>query len=268
MIYSVVVALLLGLLSIFPPYLGFLYSGKIIKEVKNRGYIKGLIIFGISGGLISVVFNVLPLVYIFFGIYGIMILFYFLMEKTILEKWDKAFIITCISIVAIFIIYYTNLDFFKYLNDGLTKQITETMSKFDKNIPQAETLKIIEDFFNNLLSYMMIFIFFSNILTYVVIDKKNWEKWEFSYIYLIPYIVFFLLNKYGTMDKYIIYNLMESIKYIYVIYGLKEFYINLKNKSKLKFFSIGIAILIYSIQPFILFVYGALKSFKLTKKED
>ena len=32
MLYSIIVSLLLGLLAVFPPYLGFLYTGKIIKE--------------------------------------------------------------------------------------------------------------------------------------------------------------------------------------------------------------------------------------------
>ena len=45
MLYSIIVSLLLGLLAVFPPYLGFLYTGKIIKEFKDRGIKKGLIVF-------------------------------------------------------------------------------------------------------------------------------------------------------------------------------------------------------------------------------
>ena len=49
MLYSIIVSLLLGLLAVFPPYLGFLYTGKIIKEFKDRWIKKGLIVFFLSG---------------------------------------------------------------------------------------------------------------------------------------------------------------------------------------------------------------------------
>lgn len=268
MIYSIVIALSLVLLSVFPPYLGFLYSGKIIEEFKKRGLFKGLIIFGISGSLISTVFSQLPLVFIYFSIYGTMILCYFIFEKTNLKKWDKAFIITIISFIFIFLIYYANQDFFKLLKESMNNSIWDAVAKLDKSMPQKEVMEILKNFYDKLLSYLMIFVFLSNVLTYVILDKKTWEKSEFSYIFLLGYIFSFLFVKYSGTENYILNNLAESIKYAYILYGLKEFFVKIKNKSKLKFFSIGVTVLLYSIQPFIFFVYGGLKSFKLTKKED
>jgi len=268
MLYSIIVALSLGLLSIFPPYVGFLYSGKIIKEFKERGLKKGLIIFGVSGSLVAIIFNILPIVLMFFGVYGTIILLYFLFQKTKLHNWDKTFITTVIATFLVVLVFYTNKSFFVFLKDSTVKEVIETMTKIDKSITPPMIMASISEVLNNLLNYTVIFIFISSLLTYVVVDRSDWEKWEFSYVYLIGYIITFLLIKFGKNDSILIKNLMESFKTLYVLYGVKEFYVRVKTKSKLKFFSIGLTMLIYSIEPFILFVYGAIKSFKLKKEEE
>lgn len=268
MLYSIIVAVSLGLLSIFPPYVGFLYSGKIIKEFKARGVLKGSIIFLISGAFVAFIFNIFPIIYMFFGVYGVIILFYFLFEKTKLHNWDKAFIMTVISMVIIIAIYYTNKTFFINLKDSTIKEVIATMTKIDGNITKDSIMLAINDTLNSMASYFAIFIFLSAILTYVVVNRESWEKWEFSYIYLVGYIISFLLSKYWKTDDLILKNLVNSFKYFYIIYGIKEFYVRVKSRSKLKFFSIGLTLLLYSIEPFILFVYGAIKSFKLRNEEE
>ena len=49
MLYSIIVSLLFGLLAIFPPYLGFLYSGKIIKEFEKQLQDYDLVIVDTAG---------------------------------------------------------------------------------------------------------------------------------------------------------------------------------------------------------------------------
>lgn len=268
MLYSIIVALALGLLSIFPPYVGFLYSGKIIKEFKEKGLKKGLIILGVSGSLIAIVFNILPVVLMFFGVYGTIILMYFIFQKIKLSNWDKAFITTLIATALVVLVFYGNKEFFITLKDSTVKEVLATMIKIDKTITEPMIMASIDEVLSNLLNYSVVFIFISSLLTYVVVDRQNWEKWEFSYVYLLGYIISFLLIKFGKDSTNFTRNLMEIFKTLYIIYGVKEFYVIVKNKSKLKFFSIGLTMLIYSIEPFILFVYGAIKSFKLKKEEE
>lgn len=267
MLYSIIVSLLFGLLAIFPPYLGFLYSGKIIKEFEKRGLLKGSIVFFISAILISFVFSIRPMILVFFSIYGISIAFYFLLRKFNFGNWDKAFITTIVSIlIGAFILIYEKV-FFLTLKDELVKQVMNTVASLDKSVSIEDINLIIRDFFDKLLIYTVVFIFFSHLLTYIVVNKKDSLKWELSYVFIIIYILTFLYGKYG-IDNYYVRSLRESVQFIYMIYGMKEFYIKIREKLKLKFLTLGITMLLYTLEPFIFFIYGALRSFKLVKKNE
>lgn len=268
MFYAIVVAFMLGLLSILPPYFGFLYSSKVIKEIKTRGWKKGLTIFLISGVGVSLVFNVIPLILVFFAIYGTTIAIYFIMEKFEVEQWNLAFLSTLLTMVLLGIIYLLNRNFFILLQKEFTNQIILTMGKIDKSVPMEEILSISKSFFDSLLTYLAVFIFLSNIFTSYIIDKENSDKWEFSYIFLLAYIAAFIAIKYFKQESIYFTNIRESIKYFYIIYGLKESFVIIRKKTKMKFFSAGIVMLIYTIQPAILFIYGSLKSFKLFNKKE
>lgn len=267
MLYSIIVSLLFGLLAIFPPYLGFLYSGKIIKEFEKRGLLKGSIVFVISAILISFIFSIRPMILVFFSIYGISIAFYFLLKKFDFGKWDKAFIATIVSILLGALILNYEKVFFLTLKEELIKQVMNTVASIDKAVPIQDVNLMIKDFFDKLFIYTAIFIFFSHILTYIVVNKKNSLKWELSYVFIIIYILTFLYGKYG-IDNYYVRSLRESVQFIYMIYGMKEFYVKIREKLKLKFLTLGITMLLYSLEPFIFFIYGALRSFKLVKKNE
>ena len=251
MLYSIIVSLLLGLLAVFPPYLGFLYTGKIIKEFKDRGIKKGLIVFFLSGIGISLVFNVIPLIAMFFSIYGVILVLYLIFFFFDIGEWNKAFMSTVISMLLLGIIYLLNRDFFLNLKVVFIEQVLVTIKKVEPSISGDEALKMTKDIFNELLVYSTVFVFLHNLLTSFTINLKKTINWEFSYVFLLGYIVAFVAIK------------------IYILYGFKEFYLKIKNIFKMKFLSFGIVLLILSIQPAILFIYGSLKSFKLfTAKEE
>ena len=269
MLYSIIVSLLLGLLAVFPPYLGFLYVGKIIKEFKDRGIKKGLIIFFLSGIGVSLVFNVIPLIAMFFSVYGVILVLYFIFEKYDIGEWNKAFMSTTISMLLLGIIYLLNRDFFLNLKTAFIEQVLITIKKVEPSVSSEEAMKMTKDIFHELLVYSSVFIFLQNILTSFTVNFKKAIKWEFSYIFLLGYIGAFVAIKLYKIDNVFVQNLMDSIKYLYILYGFKEFYLKIKNTFKMKFLSFGIVLLILSIQPAILFIYGSLKSFKLfTAKEE
>ena len=269
MLYSIIVSLLLGLLAVFPPYLGFLYTGKIIKEFKDRGIKKGLIVFFLSGIGISLIFNVIPLIAMFFSIYGVILVLYLIFEKYDIGEWNKAFMSTVISMLLLGIIYLLNRDFFLNLKVVFIEQVLVTIKKVEPSISGDEALKMTKDIFNELLVYSTVFVFLQNLLTSFTINLKKSINWEFSYVFLLGYIVTFVAIKIYKIDNIYVQNLMDSIKYLYILYGFKEFYLKIKNIFKMKFLSFGIVLLILSIQPAILFIYGSLRSFKLfTAKEE
>lgn len=269
MFYSIIVSLLLGLVAVFPPYLGFLYTGKLINEFKNRGVRKGLIIFFLSGIGISLVFSEIPLISIFFSVYGTIFILYLTFEKYDIGEWNKAFMSTIISILLLGIIYLLNRDFFLNLKEIFTQQILITMKKVEPSIPSEEALKMTKDIFKELLTYFTVFIFLQNLLTSFTVNLKKSINWEFSYVFLLGYIGAFIAIRFYNIDNLYVQNLMNSIKYLYILYGFKELYVKVKNTLKMKFLSFGIGLLILSIQPAILFIYGSLRSFKIfTAKEE
>ena len=173
MLYSIIVSLLLGLLAVFPPYLGFLYTGKIIKEFKDRGIKKGLIVFFLSGIGISLVFNVIPLIAMFFSIYGVILVLYLIFEKYDIGEWNKAFMSTVISMLLLGIIYLLNRDFFLNLKVVFIEQVLVTIKKVEPSISGDEALKMTKDIFNELLVYSTAFVFLQNLLTSFTINLKK-----------------------------------------------------------------------------------------------
>lgn len=269
MLYSIITSLFLGLLAVFPPYLGFLYSSKIIKEFKNRGILKGFIIFGISGIGIGLVFNIIPLILMFYSVYGVIIAMYFVFERYDIGEWNKAFMSMIISILCIGIVYLLNEEFFIKLKEAMTQQIILTIQKMDKNIVDKDTINITKEVFRELLAYSTVFIFLQNLFTSYVINVKNKISWDFSYVFLLVYIGTFIAIKFLKLDNIYIQNTLNAIKYLYILYGFFKFNEYMLKKSKMKFLSFGITLVIFMIQPALLFIYGSIKSFKLfTAKEE
>ena len=60
-----------------------------LKEFKDRGIKKGLIVFFLSGIGISLIFNVIPLIAMFFSIYGVILVLYLIIFVRITENlWN------------------------------------------------------------------------------------------------------------------------------------------------------------------------------------
>lgn len=273
MFYAIIISISLGLFSIFPPYLGFFYTAKIIKEFEERGLIKGLIILGISSAIISYIFGIKPLVLVFFSIYGTIIILYFILKKIdFMSEWDKAFVIAIVAIIGIYSIYITNTDFFISFKDALMKQISLTITKIDGTIDLKEIQKVYIEFFKGTLALLFTFTFVSYLLTRYFVNKDGSDKWEFSYVFILGFIIAFIAIKFYNVKNIIVLNIVDAVKNVYAIYGIKCIYVFVKEKTKGKGNMLGVAtaMLLYSIHPIILFILGSITSFKLfrTKQED
>lgn len=270
MLYSIIVSLFLGLLAVFPPYLGFLYTSKIIKEFKNRGLLKGLIIFILSGIGIGVIFNVIPLILSFYSVYGVIIALYFIFEKYDIGEWNKAFMSMVISALCLGIVYLLNEKFFLNLKELFAQQVVITIKKMDPNMLDKEILKMTKQVFEEFLSYSAVFIFLQNLFTTYAINFTKKISWDFSYVFLIGYISAFISIKYFEVDNVYVKNLLDTVKYLYILYGFSKFNKLINDKLNMKFLSFGITLLIITLQPALLFIYGSIKSFKLfiPKEED
>ena len=145
----------------------------LFRLFKDRGIKKGLIVFFLSGIGISLVFNVIPLIAMFFSIYGVILVLYLIFEKYDIGEWNKAFMSTVISMLLLGIIYLLNRDFFLNLKVVFIEQVLVTIKKVEPSISGDEALKMTKDIFNELLVYSTVFIFLQNLLTSFTINLKK-----------------------------------------------------------------------------------------------
>ena len=117
----------------------------------------------------------------------------------------------------------------------------------------------------NSLWLMFTYSMLCSFMTYFSLDKKDYEKWEVSYGWILIYIITFFISKIFKIDNFYINNLMEIGKVIFIFFGLKSIYTILNKILKVKILNSFIAVLTSVMFPFLAFVIGVFSGFKLDK---
>jgi hypothetical protein len=273
MIFSIIKAWLFGIISIMPPYFGFLLTNHLITEYdKDKRTAAIIMLFTMMG--MSMYIGHPIYIMIFLAIYGIIIVGYLLSRRVRwlknLGEFDKAVLVSIVTMCLITLVYYINID---YITSTLTEiksqviQQLESMFGGDKALVEETVETTFKGFFN----ILFIYTFITYLLTsFTNKSKETVKKWTINYVHLLWFIGAYVAIYLFKIDNTIINNILKACQNVYIIYGFLAAYrsVTKKEGEKSKVLGIIFASLLYLLSPVILFIYGSISSFDLFKKRD
>ena len=255
-------------LSLFLPFLTYLIPYYKISKVNlyKRKYslainiVVSLILYAISPSF---------LIYYLIFPYTMEIIFY-LFNKLArrMQVYNRIVIMSLIPTTLIFLYIYINregiiniinlvseLEEFKKLGIEYTRRFQVTMLYLSQYI----------------LSEVFKFVFLATLFLFLTLIPGTYKMWKVSCYWIIPYIVILWSQKFLNISHNLFWeiNILEIIKYIFVWYGIKNFYIlTEKIGVKSNILKHGISMLLGLSYPMVAFIVGALVSFEFIEVKE
>ena len=259
-------------LSLFLPFLAYLIPYYKITRVNlyKKKYslavniIVALILVSINPGYL--------LLYLIFP-YAMEFMFY-LFNKIAkrMQVFNRVVLMSVVPTILISLYLYANMDMINYMITNLPRMKNiveqvgiETVVTLQKSLQESMVLVrnyyIFGAFFVVIVSYFFLFL---NLI------PSTYKLWKISCYWLIPYMLILWAHKYNISSNLLIENnILECIKWMYVLYGIKVIY-SLLDRIGVKANIIKHAIsMMIGLQyaPFV-FILGALVSFEFIEVKE
>ena len=259
-------------LSLFLPFLAYLIPYYKITRV-NLYKKKYSLAVNIVVALILVFINPGYLMLYLIFPYAMEFMFY-LFNKIAkrMQVFNRIVLMSIVPTILISLYLYTNMDMINYMITNLPrmKNIVEQVGienvvALQKSLQESMTLVsnyyIFGAFFVVIVSYFFLFL---NLI------PSTYKLWKISCYWLIPYMLILWAHKYNISSNLLIENnMLECIKWMYVLYGIKVMY-SLLDRIGVKANIIKHAIsMMIGLQyaPFV-FILGALVSFEFIEVKE
>ena len=259
-------------LSLFLPFLAYLIPYYKITRV-NLYKKKYSLAVNIVVALILVFINPGYLMLYLIFPYAMEFMFY-LFNKIAkrMQVFNRIVLMSIVPTILISLYLYANMDMINYMITNLPrmKDIVEqvgieTVVALQKSLQESMTLVanyyIFGAFFVVIVSYFFLFL---NLI------PSTYKLWKISCYWLIPYMLILWAHKYNISSNLLIENnILECIKWMYVLYGIKVMY-SLLDRIGVKTNIIKHAIsMMIGLQyaPFV-FILGALVSFEFIEVKE
>lgn len=259
-------------LSLFLPFLAYLIPYYKITRV-NLYKKKYSLAVNIIVALILVFINPGYLMLYLIFPYAMEFMFY-LFNKIAkrMQVFNRIVLMSIVPTILISLYLYANMDMINYMITNLPrmKDIVEqvgieTVVALQKSLQESMTLVtnyyIFGAFFVVIVSYFFLFL---NLI------PSTYKLWKISCYWLIPYMLILWAHKYNISSNLLIENnILECIKWMYVLYGIKVIY-SLLDRIGIKANIIKHAIsMMIGLQyaPFV-FILGALVSFEFIEVKE
>ena len=259
-------------LSLFLPFLAYLIPYYKITRV-NLYKKKYSLAVNIIVALILVFINPGYLMLYLIFPYAMEFIFY-LFNKIAkrMQVFNRIVLMSIVPTILISLYLYANMDMINYMITNLSrmKNIVEQVGienvvALQKSLQESMTLVtnyyIFGAFFVVIVSYFFLFL---NLI------PSTYKLWKISCYWLIPYMLILWAHKYNISSNLLIENnILECIKWMYVLYGIKVMY-SLLDRIGVKANIIKHAIsMMIGLQyaPFV-FILGALVSFEFIEVKE
>ena len=255
-------------LSLFLPFLTYLIPHYKISKVNlyKKKYslainlVVSLILYAISPSF---------LIYYLIFPYTMEVTFY-LFNKLArrMQVYNRIVIMSLIPTTLIFLYIYINregiiniinlvseLEEFKKLGIEYTRRFQVTMLYLSQYI----------------LSEVFKFVFLATLFLFLTLIPGTYKMWKVSCYWIIPYILILWSHKFLNISHNMFWeiNILEIIKYIFVWYGIKNFYILIEKIGvKSNILKHGISMLLGLSYPMVAFIVGALVSFEFIEVKE
>ena len=259
-------------LSLFLPFLAYLIPYYKITRV-NLYKKKYSLAVNIIVALILVFINPGYLMLYLIFPYAMEFMFY-LFNKIAkrMQVFNRIVLMSIVPTILISLYLYANMDMINYMITNLPRMKNiveqvgiETVVAVQESIQESMTLVtnyyIFGAFFVVIVSYFFLFL---NLI------PSTYKLWKISCYWLIPYMLILWAHKYNISSNLLIENnILECIKWMYVLYGIKVIY-SLLDRIGIKANIIKHAIsMMIGLQfaPFV-FILGALVSFEVIEVKE
>lgn len=250
-----IIIVLLFLISTSVPILGWVLPYYKIKKLRNRN-LNTKVLANITAIIILAIIDVKFLI-TYFGIFLLIEILYYIFEnyanKT--DIFDRIFIIGLIVSTLVSIYIYSNMDKLNMIFEEL-QSLYLKKTQFSKADIDFAFGYMRQNFTFLIFLYINLTVF----LTYYFLDRVNFVKWKISYIWLLPYFLFFFLEKYSKFSSTFISEGTNIFKIIYVFYFIKVVTSLMSKKTNKQTIGFIIGILLVLISPIMSFIIGGLAS--------
>ena len=259
-------------LSLFLPFLSYLIPYYKITRV-NLYKKKYSLAVNIIVALILVFINPGYLMLYLIFPYAMEFMFY-LFNKIVkrMQVFNRIVLMSIVPTILISLYLYANMDMINYMITNLPrmKNIVEQVGienvvALQKSLQESMTLVtnyyIFGAFFVVIVSYFFLFL---NLI------PSTYKLWKISCYWLIPYMLILWAHKYNISSNLLIENnILECIKWMYVLYGIKVMYSLLDRIGvKVNIIKHAISMMIgLQYAPFV-FILGALVSFEFIEVKE
>ena len=255
-------------LSLFIPFLTYLIPYYKITRV-NLYKKKYSLAINILVALI--LFHISPSFLIYYLIFPYTMEFTFYLFNKLsrrIQVYNRIVIMSIIPTTLILIYIYINrveiigiinllpqLEEFKKLGIEYIRKFQETMMDISQNI----------------VFQVFKFVFLATIFLFLTLIPATYKMWKLSCYWIIPYVVILWSQRFLNISHNIFWenNILEMIKYIFVWYGIKNYYI-LAEKIGIKsnILKHGLSMLLGLSYPMVAFVVGAIISFEFIEVKE
>ena len=259
-------------LSLFLPFLAYLIPYYKITRV-NLYKKKYSLAVNIIVALILVFINPGYLMLYLIFPYAMEFMFY-LFNKIAkrMQVFNRIVLMSIVPTILISLYLYANMDMINYMITNLPRMKNiveqvgiETVVALQKSLQESMVLVrnyyIFGAFFVVIVSYFFLFL---NLI------PSTYKLWKISCYWLIPYMLILWAHKYNISSNLLIENnILECIKWMYVLYGIKVIYSLLDRIGvKVNIIKHAISMMIgLQYAPFV-FILGALVSFEFIEVKE
>ncbi|ASS39090.1 MULTISPECIES: hypothetical protein [Fusobacterium] len=255
-------------LSLFVPFLTYLIPYYKITKVNlyKKKYslainiLVALILFRINPGYL--------LIYLIFP-YTMEFMFY-LFNKIAkrMQVFNRIVLMSIVPSILISFYLYFNMDRINYITTNLPRMtnIVEWVGIENISILQ-ESMALVSNYYIFGAFFVVIL---ANFFLFLTLIPMTYKLWKISCYWIIPYILILWAHKYNMSANILLENnILEIIKWIYVLYGIKVIY-NLTEKIGVKsdILKHGISMLLGLGYPMVAFIIGALASFEFIEVKE
>lgn len=255
-------------LSLFLPFLAYLIPYYKITKVNlyKRKYslainiVVSLILYAIS-----------PSFLIYYLIFPYMMEFTFYLFNRVAKKmqvYNRIAIMTLIPTSLIFLYIYINrMEIINIIS--LVSQLEEFKKLEGEYINRfQETMLYLSQY---IVSEVFKYVFLATLFLFLTLIPNTYKLWKLSCYWIIPFILIIWSQRFLNISHNIFWenNILEIIKYIFVWYGIKNYYI-LAEKIGIKsnILKHGLSMLLGLSYPIVAFVVGAIISFEFIEIKE
>ena len=259
-------------LSLFLPFLSYLIPYYKITRV-NLYKKKYSLAVNIIVALILVFINPGYLMLYLIFPYAMEFMFY-LFNKIAkrMQVFNRIVLMSIVPTILISLYLYANMDMINYtmnymitnlprMKDIVEQVGIETVVALQESMALVSNYYIFGAFFVVIVSYFFLFL---NLI------PSTYKLWKISCYWLIPYMLILWAHKYNISSNLLIENnILECIKWIYILYGIKVIY-SLLDRIGVKgnIIKHAISMMIGLLYPPFVFILGALVSFEFIEVKE